>query len=611
MKTIHIILFSIAFIVNCWSQNLLNQPQKIVIDAERNRYIVSMWGGGGDLVQIDSLGNQSYFVENAGMVDGMQIVGDTLYGSGPYPSGTVRGYNLETGELVMDLDLSGDGVQHLSSFVVDSSGIIYTSERFGTRIFKINPKTREYWVFAEGNGIDKPNGLLYEPENNRLLVCLDQPNPPILAISLTDSTVSTVVSTNLEGSDGIAKDKYGNYYITGFELSGIYKFDPGFNGEPELFFEGDYIIYPTYNEEHHSLLVTYYFQNGWDEVFLENNLLNNPESAVYDSIHFRYLVSNWADGSIVQIDSNGIQSYFVTGHGSINGIYIAQNKVFAGCSTKVKGFDLDTKEMIMDLAIPGAINLNDVTADNAGNLYLTDFNKREIIKINIQSQAYTTFVSGLTLQPNGILFDDPNNRLLLCSFGYNIPILEISLEDSSVSTVANTTLAQCDGFTKDDFGNYYISSWATKSIYRFNSSFNDPPELIYTSSQAPVDISYNSVDEILIAPIMFLDTMVLIPISPVSVDDNNESRKKTNLEQNYPNPFNSQTTIRYEIPELSFATLRIYDVVGNEIKTLVSEEKPAGNYNTEWNAKGLPSGIYFYKIQAGNFTETKKMVLMK
>jgi len=341
------------------------------------------------------------------------------------------------------------------------------------------------------------------------------------------------------------------------------------------------------------------------------NLLNNPESAVYDSLHFRYLVSNWADGSIVQIDNNGNQSYFVTGHGSINGIYITQNKVFAGCSTKVKGFDLETKEIIMDLAILGAINLNDVTADNAGNLYVTDFNKREIIKINIENQTYSTFVTGLTLQPNGILFDDRNDRLLLCSFGYNIPILEISLEDSSVSILANTTLAQCDGFTKDDFGNYYISSWATKSIYRFNSSFDDPPELFYTNSQAPVDISYNSVDKILIAPIMFLNTMVYIPINPVSVDYNNESQKKTELNQNFPNPFNPKTTINCTIPATSFVSIKVLNVLGNEIETLVNEEKHAGSYKIEWNAEGFPSGIYFYSLTAGNFKETKKMILLK
>jgi hypothetical protein len=83
------------------------------------------------------------------------------------------------------------------------------------------------------------------------------------------------------------------------------------------------------------------------------------------------------------------------------------------------------------------------------------------------------------------------------------------------------------------------------------------------------------------------------------------------LSQNYPNPFNPSTTIKYQIPELSFATLKVYDVLGNEISTLFNAEKPAGSYEVELNASNLPSGIYFYRLQAGDFVETKKMVLMK
>jgi len=83
------------------------------------------------------------------------------------------------------------------------------------------------------------------------------------------------------------------------------------------------------------------------------------------------------------------------------------------------------------------------------------------------------------------------------------------------------------------------------------------------------------------------------------------------LAQNYPNPFNPTTTIKYQIPEVSFVTLRIYDVLGNEIATLVNEQKPADSYEVEFNASNLPSGIYFYRIQVGSFVETKKMVLMK
>jgi len=83
------------------------------------------------------------------------------------------------------------------------------------------------------------------------------------------------------------------------------------------------------------------------------------------------------------------------------------------------------------------------------------------------------------------------------------------------------------------------------------------------------------------------------------------------LFQNYPNPFNPSTTIKYEIPELSFITLKVYDVLGNEIATLVNEKKPAGNYEVEFGGSVLTSGIYFYRFQAGSFVEIKKMVLMK
>ena len=83
------------------------------------------------------------------------------------------------------------------------------------------------------------------------------------------------------------------------------------------------------------------------------------------------------------------------------------------------------------------------------------------------------------------------------------------------------------------------------------------------------------------------------------------------LGNNYPNPFNPTTKISYQIPEASFVTLKIYDVLGNEIVTLVNEEKSAGDYKTQLSGMRLTSGIYFYQLKAGNFVETKKMLLLK
>ena len=95
------------------------------------------------------------------------------------------------------------------------------------------------------------------------------------------------------------------------------------------------------------------------------------------------------------------------------------------------------------------------------------------------------------------------------------------------------------------------------------------------------------------------------------VEVNLNSTEKFELSQNYPNPFNPVTMIKYHVLEISFVTLKIYDVLGKAVETLVSSEKAAGDYQSIWNAESVPSGVYFYTLQAGSFTETKKMVVMK
>ena len=87
--------------------------------------------------------------------------------------------------------------------------------------------------------------------------------------------------------------------------------------------------------------------------------------------------------------------------------------------------------------------------------------------------------------------------------------------------------------------------------------------------------------------------------------------EKFSLNQNYPNPFNPTTTIAYSLPKASDVTVKVYDILGNEVKTLVSGFKNAGNYNVNFDASGLSSGVYYYKIQADGFTDVKKLTLLK
>jgi len=92
-----------------------------------------------------------------------------------------------------------------------------------------------------------------------------------------------------------------------------------------------------------------------------------------------------------------------------------------------------------------------------------------------------------------------------------------------------------------------------------------------------------------------------------------ELPKHFSLEQNYPNPFNPATTIQFTIPSGTYGrtSLRVYNVLGNEVAILVNEQKSPGTYALRWDASGMPSGVYFYRLRAGQFVETKKLILLR
>ncbi len=95
------------------------------------------------------------------------------------------------------------------------------------------------------------------------------------------------------------------------------------------------------------------------------------------------------------------------------------------------------------------------------------------------------------------------------------------------------------------------------------------------------------------------------------VSENLNKVTEYKLAQNYPNPFNPSTTIKYQIPKESFVTLKVYDAIGREVASLVNKQQSAGYYNLNFNAANLSSGIYFYRILAGDYTAVKKMLLLK
>jgi hypothetical protein len=101
-------------------------------------------------------------------------------------------------------------------------------------------------------------------------------------------------------------------------------------------------------------------------------------------------------------------------------------------------------------------------------------------------------------------------------------------------------------------------------------------------------------------------------VGQIDIDDNEpELPEQYSLSQNYPNPFNSNTIISFHLPEPSNVKIEIFDILGRKIQTLLNEYTPTGHHQVQWSSGGLSSGIYFYNIKTDNYSETKKMLLIK
>lgn len=200
-----------------------------------------------------------------------------------------------------------------------------------------------------------------------------------------------------------------------------------------------------------------------------------------------------------------------------------------------------------------------------------------------------------------------NNRYLFSSFTFSEPLLQ---DTSSYSKVILTDSTGNILASRNFYGDYYYG-------YNAITTANNSDILLSGSAKVPgsgEDFLVSRVDSLLYGP-------------PIGITEiSNGIPKNFVLCQNYPNPFNSITKIKFDIPSspLSFGEgtgvrLAIFDILGREITVLVNKELKPGSYEVEWNASNYPSGVYFYRITivdasaplSINFTETKKMVLIK
>lgn len=318
---------------------------------------------------------------------------------------------------------------------------------------------------------------------------------------------------------------------------------------------------------------------------------SGSESVEYDAVGDRWFVSNTTSHEIIARANDGTLTVFASGLVSgPHGIEIVGNTLYACSGGSLKGFDLSTGSQTVNVNLGGSF-LNGIT-HRGTDLFITDFSNKEIIRFNTLNNSYNDFITGLTKTPNGIIYDDINDRLVMVNWGSNAPIIGINLADSTYATLTTTTLGNCDGIAMNCTGQFYVASWSPNRISRFENDFVAAPvNMNVTGLSSPADIFYNTTEDTLGIPNSGNSTVKFVQYSnclSLGVEENNVVSFQV-----FPNPANEMVFIQSENEN---AQMIITDQVG---KVLVNEKMISNSHS--FNVSQFPSGIYFITID--NFTQ--------
>jgi hypothetical protein len=258
-----------------------------------------------------------------------------------------------------------------------------------------------------------------------------------------------------------------------------------------------------------------------------DDLLSGPESVAFDSAGNRYLVSNYFSGAIVQIDSQGAQTYYFTDLTSCASNCIAGDTQYVTIANTnlVIGIDMTTPEpeIVMEIPIfPVWSHLDGIAADKAGYLYVVDTGGR-IIKARISDQTFSVLTSTyLPYSTQDCIYDEFNERLLVCCYTGTGFLKSVDPTDGTVTTLPAQGPGYLDGIAIDDAGNVYTSSHVGAGyISRYDSTFIDPPVTISSGHNQPAGLYYNVQDRVITVPNFLGNTMDIIP-DPLYQDDDED-----------------------------------------------------------------------------------------
>ena len=338
--------------------------------------------------------------------------------------------------------------------------------------------------------------------------------------------------------------------------------------------------------------------------FLFSQAYNGPESVEFDFTNNRWLIGNKNNGTIIARDMSGNFTPFVSGMTSgPYGIEILGNTLYC-CygGGKIRGYDLTSGGQVFDLNL-NATFLNGICSDGVSNLFVTDFSAKQIYRVDVVSGTFNVYVTGLTKSPNGIIYENANQRLVFVNWGTNAPIQQVALSDSLVTTLTTTTLSNLDGIAADAYGNYYVSTWGNNTIRKFSNNFTTGPSTVVTGLTSPADLFYNKLNDTLAIPNSgTLNNVVWVGFgSTLSNASVKEDAPEVSV---FPVP-SSQGEFHVRSKE-EFRQMRILDVNG---RAVFSAEVPNENKSDFRIRPNLGPGVYTLELSGKTNSCLKQIVV--
>jgi len=333
-----------------------------------------------------------------------------------------------------------------------------------------------------------------------------------------------------------------------------------------------------------------WFQNK----LVRKNLYEKPECVVYDETFDRYIVANIGNGSLVETDTANDASYWIHGYGSFYGMCIADGILYTSDGDTIFGFHLATGNKVFSLNIPPINNLDGMTTDGNGFLYVIDTGGR-MFKVDLEAGTYTLLTpSGLPVSPQDCVYDPFNHRIVVAAYQASAPIVAIDPESGEVTTLTTNSVGRYDGITIDQYGNFYFSTHAGGGrIHKYPNDFSDYYAVAYGMGE-PTGLNYNQDDNILAVPSFNLDTVFFIPINQTGVPD--PGKGMNGSFEVYPNPCTEKVHIRWHSPGTGIHEIRLADLSGKVIRECPVAASQGTATVATFNTGGLPSGIYLLQL---------------